>query len=117
MRDNRRGREHNASVIACSSALVLLASEERGDRSGDAFGLPVVLGGILAGLVVVGLFVLWLAVLVQALRIPESSWEAADQSKLVYVLLMVLLGLLGTLLYALVARPALRRTGGVPAQA
>ncbi len=98
-------------MTACSTALVLLAAEERGDRSGEAFGLTVVLGGILAGLVLVGLFVLWLAVLVQALRVPDSTWEAADQSKLVYVLLMVLLGLLGTILYALVARPALRRAG------
>lgn len=106
-------------MIASSHALVLLApvAEERGDRSGDAFGIAVVLGGLLIGLVVVGLFVLWLAVLVQALRIPESTWEAADQSKLVYVLLMVLLGLLGTLLYWLVARPALRRAGAAPAPA
>lgn len=108
-------------VTASSHALVLLApvaAEERGDRSGDAFGIAVVLGGILIGLAVVALFVLWLAVLVQALRIPDSTWESADQSKLVYVLLMVLLGLLGTLLYWLVARPALRRAGAsAPAQA
>ena len=99
------------------AAPVVLAAEERGDRSGDAFGVAVVLGGVLAGLVIVALFVLWLAVLVQALRIPDSTWEAADQSKLVYVLLMVLLGLLGTVLYALVARPALRRAGASPAGA
>ena len=96
--------------LVITSSLILLApvaAEERGDRSGDAFGVAVV-----------GLFVLWLAVLVQALRIPDSTWEAADQSKLVYVLLMVLLGLLGTLLYWLVARPALRRAGAsAPAQA
>ncbi|QSR28090.1 hypothetical protein CFH99_20940 [Nocardioides aromaticivorans] len=106
-------------VIASSlTLLVPVAAEERGDRSGEAFGLAVVLGGLLIGLAVVGLFVLWLAVLVQALRIPDSTWEAADQSKLVYVLLMVLLGLLGTLLYWLVARPALRRAGAsAPAQA
>ena len=106
-------------VIASSlTLLVPVAAEERGDRSGDAFGVAVVLGGLLIGLAVVGLFVLWLAVLVQALRIPDSTWEGADQSKLVYVLLMVLLGLLGTLLYWLVARPALRRTGAsTPAQA
>lgn len=116
MRDNRAGREHNASVT-CSHALLLLAADERGDRSGEAFGLVVVLGGLVVGLVLVGLFVLWVAVLVQALRIPESTWQAADQSKLVYVLLMVLLGLLGTVLYWLVARPALRRAGAVPAQA
>lgn len=97
--------------LALLPAITVVAAEERGDRSGDAFGPLAVLGGVVVGLVVVGLFALWVSVLVQALRIPDSQWEAADQSKVVYVLLMVLLGVLGTVLYWIVARPALRRSG------
>ena len=60
--------------------------------------------------------VLWLVGLIDALRTPDGKWEVAGQSKILYVLLMVFLGLLGTLLYALIARPALKRiafTGAV----
>lgn len=100
-----------SGALALLPATTMVAAEERGDRSGDAFGLLAVIGGVAVGLVIVGLFALWVSVLVQALRIPDSQWEAADQSKVVYVLLMVLLGVLGTLLYWIVARPALRRSG------
>jgi hypothetical protein len=61
-------------------------------------------------------FVPWLVGLVDALRTPDGQWEAAGQSKILYVLLMVFLGLLGTVLYALIARAALKRivfTGAV----
>ncbi len=56
------------------------------------------------------LFVWWIVVLVQALRVPEADWVAAGQSKILWVLVMVLLGILGTILYVLIARPALGRT-------
>ena len=55
------------------------------------------------------LFVWWIVVLVQALRVPESDWVAAGQSKILWVLVVVLLGVLGTILYVLIARPALGR--------
>jgi hypothetical protein len=53
----------------------------------------------------------WLLMLVDALRTPQSVWKAAGQSQLLYVLLMVLVGVLGTLVYVLVARPQLREAG------
>ena len=53
-------------------------------------------------------FVWWLVVLIEALRTPRQQWEAAGQSQLVSVLLMVLAGLLGTVVYVAVARPQLR---------
>jgi hypothetical protein len=58
----------------------------------------------------VALFVWWLLVLIQALRVPDHDWAAAGQSKILWVLVMVLLGILGTILYVLIARPALART-------
>lgn len=57
------------------------------------------------------LFIWWLWCLIQALRVPDTAWAAADQNKLVYVVLMVFLGLIGTIAYAVVARPALRSAG------
>lgn len=58
-------------------------------------------------------FVWWLLCLIQAVKVPDSQWAAADQNKIVYVLLMVLLGLIGTIIYVIVARPALRRVGAL----
>jgi hypothetical protein len=61
-------------------------------------------------LVVVGLalFVWWLVMLVEAVKTPKSQWDAAGQSLLVHVLLMLFLGVIGTIIYIAVARPRLR---------
>lgn len=62
----------------------------------------------------------WIVALIDALRIPEGTWQRAGQSKLLWVLLIAILGLLGALLYAVMARPALSRArpggdlGGAP---
>jgi hypothetical protein len=56
------------------------------------------------------LFVWWLLVLIEALRVPDPVWVSAGQNKILWILLMVFLGALGTLLYVLIARPALRTT-------
>lgn len=65
----------------------------------------------LVPLVMLPLFIWWLWCLIQALRIPDSAWAAADQNKLLYVVLMIFLGVIGTIAYAAVARPALRSSG------
>lgn len=75
-------------------------------------------GGFLAFLavfMVIGLaaFVWWLLRLIEAARIPESAWRAADQNKIVAILLMLLLGLLGTIVYSIAMRPSLKRAGAV----
>lgn len=59
----------------------------------------------------VALFVWWILVLIEALRTPTSQWETAGQSQLVYIVLMVLLGVIGTIAYVAVARPQLRSVG------
>ncbi|HET6804135.1 MAG TPA: PLDc N-terminal domain-containing protein [Frateuria sp.] len=53
--------------------------------------------------------VLWLAALVDALRVPDPVWARAGQGKLLWVLVVVLAGVIGALLYAVMARPALGR--------
>lgn len=55
----------------------------------------------------------WVLVLVEAVKVPDPAWAAAGQNKLLYVLLMVFLGVLGSLIYVLVARPALKAVGGI----
>jgi hypothetical protein len=55
------------------------------------------------------MFVPWVVALVDALRIDDPTWIAAGQSKILWVLLIVFLGLLGAVLYLVMARPALRR--------
>lgn len=56
-------------------------------------------------------FIWWLVVLIEALKIPDPVWTAAGQNKIVYVALMVLLGVVGSLVYVVVARPQLRAAG------
>ncbi|MGN6251122.1 MAG: PLDc N-terminal domain-containing protein [Marmoricola sp.] len=69
-------------------------------------GSSAVLVVLLLGLVMTAV---WLFALVEALRVTDPVWERAGQSKLVWVVVVVLTGWLGALLYALIARPALRR--------
>lgn len=62
-------------------------------------------------LIALPLFIWWLMCLIQALKVSDSTWAAADQNKLLDVLLMIFVGLVGTIVYVVVARPALRRAG------
>ena len=52
---------------------------------------------------------LWIWSLVDALRITDPQWDAAGQSKVLWVILIAVLGILGSILYVLMARPALTR--------
>lgn len=72
----------------------------------SAVALPLLV--VLVALVVGALFVWWLLMLLEALRTPNPRWEAAGQSQLVYILLMAVTGLIGTIAYVAVARPKLR---------
>lgn len=54
------------------------------------------------------LFVWWLVVLIEAVKTPGPQWDAAGQSLLVHVLLMLFLGVIGTIIYLVVAKPRLR---------
>ncbi|MGN6089217.1 MAG: PLDc N-terminal domain-containing protein [Actinomycetes bacterium] len=71
----------------------------------EALGALFILLGFGIG---VGMLVLWVWSLVDALRTPDARWRMAGQSKLLWVLLIVFLHVLGSVLYALIARPALR---------
>lgn len=73
----------------------------------DGFPVAVFLVFALVALVTTAL---WIWSLVDALRITDQRWEAAGQNKLMWVVLIAVLGLLGSLLYVVMARPSLSRT-------
>jgi len=50
---------------------------------------------------------IWVWSLVDALRIPDLRWAAAGENKVLWVILIVVLGLLGSLLYFLMPRKKL----------
>ena len=54
------------------------------------------------------LFVWWVLMLIDALKVSDATWSAAGESKILYVLLMVFLGIIGTVLYVVIPRPKLR---------
>lgn len=70
------------------------------------FAVPAVF--VVFALIAIALFGWWLAMLIDALRTPQGQWEVARQNQLVYVLMMIFLGVIGTIVYVLVARPQLR---------
>jgi Phospholipase_D-nuclease N-terminal len=73
----------------------------------STFLVPV---GSLVGIavIVVGA-ALWLWSLVDALRTNGQTWNAAGQNKLVWVVVIILLTLLGSVLYVAVAKRALKK--------
>jgi len=52
--------------------------------------------------------VLWFGALIEALRAPDWLWKQAGQNKGLYVALIVILVLLGSVLYILIARRSLQ---------
>lgn len=66
---------------------------------------------LLLALVAIGLFVWWLLVLIEAVKTPTYQWVEIGQNQIVHVLLMVFLGLIGTVIFVLVARPKLHAAG------
>ncbi len=68
------------------------------------------------GILVVGVFLaataLWIFTLVESLQIPDHTWQAAGQNKLLWVLLIVFLGFLGSILYMVIPRPSLKAISG-----
>lgn len=71
-------------------------------------GFPVLVF-LVFGVVVLVTTGLWIWSLVDALRITDQQWDAAGQNKVMWVILIAVLGLLGSLLYVVMARPALSR--------
>ena len=54
----------------------------------------------------------WIFTLVDSLQIPDHTWQAAGQNKVLWLLLIVFLGFLGSLLYMAIPRPSLKAISG-----
>ncbi len=68
-----------------------------------ALGLFILLFGIVA----LAGFAFWIWSLVDAIQRPDAEWEQAGQNKLIWILVIVLIGFIGSIIYLLVARPQL----------
>jgi hypothetical protein len=75
---------------------------------GDSNYLVPVGSTVALAVIVIGA-ALWLWSLIDALRTNDQTWNAAGQNNLVWVVVIVLLGLLGSALYVAVAKRALKR--------
>ena len=63
--------------------------------------------GALVSLTALAGLVLLLMALVDLAKRPTAAWEASGQNQIVWVLIVVLVGFIGPLLYLVIARPAL----------
>ncbi len=70
-----------------------------------------VFGILFAGVFLASLAV-WIFTLVDSLQTPDQTWQAAGQNKLLWVLLIVFLGILGSILYMVIPRPGLKAISG-----
>ena len=61
----------------------------------------------LFGLIALAGFAFWLWALIDAVQRPDAEWEQAGQNKLIWILVLIFVGFIGSFLYLLVARPQL----------
>ena len=52
-------------------------------------------------------FAFWVWSLVDAIQRPDAEWELTGQSKLLWILVLIFVGIIGSFIYLLVARPSL----------
>ncbi len=60
-------------------------------------------------------FALWLWSLIDALGRSDTEWRNADQSKITWVVVIVVVGPIGSILYFAMARPKLTSASSTPA--
>ena len=61
----------------------------------------------LIGLIVLAGFAFWVWSLVDGLKRPDAEWERAGQNKLIWILVLIFVGPIGSFIYLAVARPQL----------
>ena len=98
-------------IATVSVALLAITSDDNGTTPATATtpGGAELLVLLVLIVIVLAVVAFWLWPLVDAVSRPESQWQRADQSKIVWVMLIIFLGLLGSVLYLAIARPALTR--------
>lgn len=87
----------------------LLAAPSSVDTSGAGAAVGIGIGFlILYFVVIIGAIVLFIWALIDCLRWPDQAWDAVGQQKIVWILVVVLVGCLGPLLYFFIPRPKLK---------
>ena len=89
--------------------LALLEQTTRIDTSGAGAAVGLGIGLLIVYIVViVAALVLFIWGLIDCLRYPDQAWDAVGQQKIVWILVIVLVGCLGPLLYFFIPRPKLK---------
>jgi hypothetical protein len=86
-----------------------------GDGCGDGDGVNEAgVGALFVLLVIVwlGTIIGWIAALVEVARIPDHQYRAADTEKIVWVLVVALVGIIGALVWLFAARSRVLAAAG-----
>ena len=75
------------------------------DAGGGGLGIVLILFWLVT-------LVVWLWGLIDAARRPDSAYQAAGQNKVLWIVLCVVLGALGSLIYLLAIRPKVAAASG-----
>lgn len=59
------------------------------------------------GIIALAGFAFWVWSLVDAIQRPDPEWERAGQNKLIWILVLIFVGFIGSFIYLVVARPQL----------
>ncbi|MFN8104671.1 MAG: PLDc N-terminal domain-containing protein [Acidimicrobiia bacterium] len=87
----------------------LLAAPSSVDTTGAGAAVGIGIGFlVLYFAVIVAAIVLFIWALIDCLRYPDQAWEAVGQQKIVWILVIVLVGCIGPLLYFFIPRPKLK---------
>lgn len=62
----------------------------------------------------IGATVFWVIYLVEVVKTPEAQWKAAGENQVLHLVLMLVLGIIGTIIYVVSARPKLQQVGPPP---
>lgn len=62
------------------------------------------------GIIALAGFAFWIWSLVDAIQRPDDEWQRAGQNKLIWILVLIFVGFIGSFIYLLIARPALERS-------
>lgn len=98
--------------------LSLLAATSSTDTTSAGAAVGIGIGIlILYFVLIIGAIVLFIWALIDCLRYPDQAWDAVGQQKIVWILVVVLVGCIGPLLYFFIPRPKLKawkESGGMP---
>ena len=98
---------HTAHHVLAATTTALAPAQPSGSASGGA-----VLFLLIVLAVALSMCALWVFTIIDIARHSDAVWDQADKSKTTWLLLVVLIGVLASVLYLVMARPALKAAKG-----